>query len=71
MRSFYGTHGDCMMAPLRVVEVHNGLHRVLPDLKCSLITSVSRGLGVHRELLSVQQRVDDTSIQPVVHPEDC
>ena len=65
------THGDCSVVPLRVVEIHDRLHRVLPDLKGSLITSISRCLGVHRELLAVQQRVDHTSVQPVVHPEDC
>ena len=45
MRSFQtGTHGDGAVVPLRVAEVHDGLHRILSDLKCSLVSSICCGL---------------------------
>ena len=64
------SHGRGSMVPLGVVEVHDGFHCILADLESFLISSVRRCLRVHGQLLSIEQRVNDTAVEPVVHSED-
>ena len=42
---------------VQVLDLADGLHGVVPDMNGSLITSIGRGLWVHRKLLAVYQRV--------------
>ena len=59
------------VVPLRVVEVHNGLHGLSANLQRPLVDGVPSCLGVHGELFTVEEGVDDAPVEPVVHAKDC
>ena len=61
--------GDRAVVSLTVIQVDDGLLRPLVDLQSTLVSGICSCLRMGKKLFSIQKRIDDGSIDAILHAE--